>query len=82
MAREIPMQQLATTDRLKLHYDVKYAGADWRAIKPIPLLKNPTIRTENAVAIAAQFGGGSYLEIGASLHTTILGSKVLTEAQS
>src|SRR2546430_15076168 len=36
------------------------------------LRKHPAIRTENAVAIAAQFSGGSYLEIGAGEGSTLL----------
>jgi SAM-dependent methyltransferase len=59
------MQQLGTAERLRLHYDSKYAGTDWRIVKPIPIVKNPVVRTESLVAIAARFRGGSYLEIGA-----------------
>lgn len=66
------MQQLGTPERLRLHYDSKYARADWRIVKPIPVVKNPIHRTENSVAIAARLSGGSYLEIGAGEGATLL----------
>jgi hypothetical protein len=55
------MEQQGTTKRLRLHYDSKYASADWRAVKPIPVVKYPTLRTENLVAIAARLKGGYLL---------------------
>jgi SAM-dependent methyltransferase len=69
---EVAMQQLGAMERLRLHYDSKYASADWRTVKPIPVMRNPVYRTENLVAIAARLSGGSYLEIGAGNGETIL----------
>jgi SAM-dependent methyltransferase len=66
------MQQVETMERLRRHYDSKYATTSCHIVKPISILKKPVNRAENLVSIAAQFRGGSYLEIGAGGGGTLL----------